>query len=165
MYAGTHLLNPHISRLNLQHQWGVRVLGFYIHPRIELPLDSPHLKIADVGTGTGQYLRDVEKLLLACAELHGFDISTEYFPIRGTYPSSVYFHHQDHRLPFEHQFLGSFDIVNARFVQLGLGGDDWERGVKSLVALLSSCNLPFLSPSNHHNLCLLLQLNLTTGVY
>jgi SAM-dependent methyltransferase len=142
---------PH--RLNLQHQWGVRVLGFYIHPGIELPLDAPHLKIADVGTATGQYLRDIEKLLPASAELHGFDISTVHFPVRGTYPSNLFFHEQDLRLPFDDLLLGSFDIINVRLIQMGLRSNDWEQAVKNLVSLLSSCYLSILYFSSQLMIC------------
>lgn len=123
--------------MNIRHECEVRGLGFYIHPSIELPLDAVHLRIADIGTGTGIFLRDVEKLLPASAELHGFDISTEHFPTEDGLPSSLYFHQQDLTIPFDKKYLGTFDIVNVRSVQEGLRGIDWGKGVQNLSQLLS----------------------------
>lgn len=51
---GLVLTGSIVCRLNLQHYLWKDQAGYLVHPSI--PLTSPNLKIADVGTGTGYVL-------------------------------------------------------------------------------------------------------------
>lgn len=47
---------------------------------------------------------------------------------------------------FAEELLGKYDVVHVKFMCFKLSGDEWERAVKSLVALLSMCLHPSLLP-------------------
>jgi SAM-dependent methyltransferase len=133
-----HLASLIGTSLRIQHKWMLAITGgFHIHPSIPVTLDTPNLRIADVGTGTGIYLIDLASMLPASAQLHGFDISTAQFPPPEKLPKNVSLHQQDMRFPFKEEFIGTFDIVDVRLTFLGIRGDEWIEAVKNVTALLS----------------------------
>jgi hypothetical protein len=51
-----HLASLIATSLRTQHKWMLAITGgFHIHPSIPTTVDTPNLRIADVGTGTGIY--------------------------------------------------------------------------------------------------------------
>lgn len=54
------------------------------------------------------------------------------------------FREHDLLQPFPKDLLGKYDVVHKGFMCFAINGDEWERAVKSLVALLSMC--PYCYP-------------------
>lgn len=107
------------SRLETQHEF-VKALahGHLIHPCIPtLSLRA----IADVGTGTGAWLKDVAKALdhhqHPEMEFIGFDISPKQFPSQ---IDRLEFLVQDMTIPFEKRHHEHFDLVNVRLLSYAL---------------------------------------------
>lgn len=98
--------------------------------------ENEDLRIADVGTGTGLFLLDIAKDLPKPSHFTGFDITDAHFPTKDI-PDNVKFHQHDMRTPFPEEYLGKFDLVCLRLVQLGLRGEEWDLAVKQLTILLS----------------------------
>jgi ubiquinone/menaquinone biosynthesis C-methylase UbiE len=118
-----------------QHEWLKSLLGCNIHPSI--PTSTPGLRVADVATGTAIWLLDLAKILPSDAQLYGFDISTKQFPAPDDRPSNIFLHEQNITNPFPEEYHGVFDIVAVRLITAGLRGDDWDKAVKNVNALLS----------------------------
>ena len=77
-------------RLNFQHQLLRDLLGYTVHPEIRrLGNLGPSAKIADVGTGTAQWLLDVHRDF-PTAQLEGFDISKDQYPHQAWIPNPKY---------------------------------------------------------------------------
>src|SRR5438105_3456008 len=93
-----------LHRLDEQHFATTKTFGFLVHPNI--PLTSPTLKIADIGTGTGIWLLDVAKSLSPTCQFIGFDVSSSAFPPPQTLPPNVSFQVQDMLLPFPASEIG-----------------------------------------------------------
>ena len=121
-------------RLDEQHFFTTKTLGFLIHPNIPNP--SPTAKIADIGAGTGIWLLDVAKSLPTTCQLTGFDFTTSAFPPAQTWPVNVAFKLQDMSLPFPPSEIGTYDIVAVRFVSSATARADWTRMVENLTTLL-----------------------------
>lgn len=141
------------SKLDEQHQLITQTLGFLIHPTI--PLTSPALKIADIGTGTGIFLLDLARHLPPSCHLTGFDISSSAFPASQSLPQNVTFKTQDMLLPFPASEIGTYDIVAVRFVSVATTRSDWAKAVQNLMTLLKpggwlqwivSCNFALYHP-------------------
>lgn len=58
----------HITSINLQHYLWSELFGYLIHP--DIPTRDPHLRIADVGTGTGSVLDPRHDSLLLTHKQH-----------------------------------------------------------------------------------------------
>ncbi|KAK0640612.1 S-adenosyl-L-methionine-dependent methyltransferase [Cercophora newfieldiana] len=123
-----------VERLDEQHIFTTKTLGFLIHPNIPAP--SPTAKIADIGTGTGIWLLDVAKSLPPTCQFTGFDATSSSFPESSTIPSNVAFKIQDMYRPFPPSELEAYDIVAVRFTSSGIQRADWIRAVKNLMTLL-----------------------------
>ncbi|KAH6847219.1 S-adenosyl-L-methionine-dependent methyltransferase, partial [Chaetomium sp. MPI-CAGE-AT-0009] len=121
-------------RLDEQHIFTTKTLGFLIHPNIPPP--NPHAKIADVGCGTGIWLLDVAKSLPATCQLTGFDATASSFPPEHQVPPNVTFQTQDMHQAFPASELGTYDIVAARFVSSGTSRREWADAVRNLATLL-----------------------------
>ena len=71
------------AHLTAQHHLWEETFGYQLHPSIpRSQLDSSGLTIADIGTGTGIFLLDLEqrRRLTPQAQYIGLDISTAQFP-------------------------------------------------------------------------------------
>ncbi|KAK4447263.1 hypothetical protein QBC34DRAFT_410198 [Podospora aff. communis PSN243] len=121
-------------RLDEQHIFTTKTLGFLIHPNI--PTLSSTAKIADVGTATGIWLLDVAKNLPPTCTFTGFDATPSSFPPPGSYPPNVSFKIQDMYRPFPEDEIGTYDIVAVRFVSSGTPRAEWTRAVRNLTTLL-----------------------------
>jgi len=122
------------SRLDEQHLITTKTLGFLIHPNI--PLISPNLKIADIGTGTGIWLLDVAKSLPPTCQLTGFDVTSSAWPPSQILPPNVSFKIQDMLFPFPASEIGTYDVVAVRFVSVATTRAEWTRSIENLVTLL-----------------------------
>lgn len=122
------------NRLDEQHFFTTKTLGFLIHPNI--PLISPTVKIADIGAGTGIWLLDVAKSLPPTCKLTGFDVSSSAFPLSRKLPPNVSFEVQDMLLPFPASEIGSYDVVAVRFVSVATTRSEWARAIENMMTLL-----------------------------
>jgi hypothetical protein len=111
-------------------------LGFKIHPLIVLPNSKEDLWVGDAATGTGLFPLDIANDLPKSAHIFGFDITDTHFPTKDI-PENVRFCQHDMRTPFPEEYIGKFDLVCIRLVQLGLRGEEWDLSVRQLVTLLS----------------------------
>src|SRR5256885_774118 len=96
------------NRLDEQHIFITKTLGFLIHPNIPDP--GPESKIADIGTGTGIWLLGVAKAVPPTCRLVGFDATSSSFPPPSTVPSNVSFKIQDMHRPFPESEVGTYDL-------------------------------------------------------
>ncbi|KAK3389794.1 hypothetical protein B0H63DRAFT_537879 [Podospora didyma] len=122
------------ERLDEQHIFTTKTLGFLIHPNI--PHASSHAKIADVGTGTGIWLLDFAKTVPSTCQLTGFDATPSSFPPPDTLPPNVVFKLQDMHLPFSEEEVGTYDVVAVRFVSSATTRTEWASTVTNLMTLL-----------------------------
>jgi len=122
------------DRLDEQHIFTTKTLGFLIHPNI--PITSPTAKIADVGAGSGAWLLDVAKSLPSTCQLIAFDLTSSAFPPPEARPSNVSFKFQDMNLPFPASELGTYDLVAVRFVSSATPREEWVRSISNLMTLL-----------------------------
>ncbi|KAL8822672.1 MAG: hypothetical protein Q9191_006596 [Dirinaria sp. TL-2023a] len=121
-------------RLNYNHWLMKELAGYLIHPRI--PARNPNLRIADVGTGTTIWALEVAAELPDTVRIDGFDISADQFAPAQSRPSNVHLHVHDCFKPFPHEFLGSYDVVHARFWLCLVNDPDAADFLKNLVSLL-----------------------------
>ena len=113
------------ARLHLQHHLWSETIGYYLHPSI--PCDKAGLKIADVGTGTGIWLLELDKHLpTPAARLCGLDISGDQFPRSEWLPPNVQFVEHDAFDPAgpPADLQGKFDIVHLRLFIAIVKNDD-----------------------------------------
>jgi len=122
------------ERLDEQHVFTTKTLGFLIHPNI--PVASPTLKIADIGAGSGIWLLDVAKSLPSTCHFTGFDFTSSAFPPPQTWPSNVTFKIQDMFLPFPAPEIGTYDVVAVRFVSSAAARAEWVGAIANLMTLL-----------------------------
>ncbi|KAM7193029.1 hypothetical protein V8F20_008545 [Naviculisporaceae sp. PSN 640] len=133
-----------VERLDEQHIFTTKTLGFLIHPTILSSLSSrgmpsdnlAHLKIADIGTGTGIWLLDVAKTLPPTCQLVGFDVTSSSFPPPDSLPPNVSFALQDMHQPFPESEIGSYDLVAVRFVSSATSRTEWKATIRNLMTLL-----------------------------
>ncbi|KKZ67548.1 hypothetical protein EMCG_06782 [[Emmonsia] crescens] len=121
------------DRLDFQHNTFQKVLGFLLHPAIP---QHDHMRIADIGTGTGIWLRDLAETLPKTCIFDGFDISLDQLPDRVLFPTDINYYVQDILAPFPTEFLGQYDAVHVRLLVMGLKVDEWERAIRNLMSLL-----------------------------
>ncbi|KAF7714786.1 Methyltransferase [Penicillium ucsense] len=121
------------ERLEMQFQVWQAHLGYLLHPTIKT---HEHMRIADVGTGTGAWLREVAKTLPATCQLDGFDVSDALFDGRLSQVQNISFHLHNILRPFPENLVGKYDIVNVRLLAVALSSDEWVPAVRNLIALL-----------------------------
>ena len=128
-------------RLDVQHQF-LRALahGHLIQPSVP----KANLRaIADVGTGTGVWLREVaEEMTAQAIDLKGFDISSQQFPSKSfegpdcKTPNTVEYIVQDVVDPFPQQYHQTFDLVHVRLMTYALKAKDLTNAVKNVVDII-----------------------------
>ena len=131
--------------MNKQHAIYIRALGYLLHPTItnSLTTATTQVQIADVGTGTRVWLRDVQRDLLPQGVYHGFDISPQQFPV-GDEVKGMQFHLQDFLEPFPERFVGKFDVVHLRMTATSMTAGQWGDTARQVVRLLSEfLRLPY----------------------
>lgn len=125
------------ARLDKQHKFQREIVGGHlIHPSI------PKHKLrafADVGTGTGIWLRELAQEHDAVAGKEttyvGFDISTQQFPKET--PKGIDFVVHDVCEPFPDKYHGSFDLVHVRFLSFALKAQYLGETISNIVKILS----------------------------
>ena len=104
-------------RLEAQHHLWSELFGYHLHPTI--PTAAPDLAIADLGTGTGVWLLDLDRRLEnPSARLCGLDISGDQFPRPEWLPQKAQFFECDAfdpKGPPKH-LAGAFDVVHIRLL-------------------------------------------------
>ena len=128
-------------RLNIQHHLIRQLIGYTTHPEIvsrgSLPLNP---RIADIGTGTGQWLIDVSNEL-PFAILDGFDISDEQFPHRDLLPGQISFTQLDILRPIPPNLEAKYDIVHVQFFIFVVSKDTIAAVLKELLKMLSMASV------------------------
>ncbi|KAI2790288.1 hypothetical protein POX_d05797 [Penicillium oxalicum] len=121
------------ERLEMQFRLWQSHLGYLLHPTIE---QHEHMRIADVGTGTGAWLRELAAVVPETCQLDGFDISDDLFYKSLTQRTNLSFHLQNVLQPFPEEFVGKYDVVNVRLLAVALSSNEWPTAVRNVVALL-----------------------------
>ncbi|KAK4221116.1 S-adenosyl-L-methionine-dependent methyltransferase [Podospora fimiseda] len=124
-----------LPRLDEQHIFTTKTLGFLLHPNIPAP--SSNAKIADIGTGTGIWLLDLARSLPSTCIFTGFDITPSAFPSESdAMPPNVTFRVHDTLAPFPAEERGTYDVVAARFLSSATPRTDWAATLTNLMTLL-----------------------------
>lgn len=127
-----------INRLNFQHKTLTSITDILAPNEILQHLASlarPPI-IADVGTGTGIWLRELAKILPSDAQLDGFDFDTAKFPDPGQLPSNVKLAWGNSLKPFPKECLGHYDLVHVRCFLYALKAFQWEEMAANMRLLL-----------------------------
>ncbi|KAK5131218.1 hypothetical protein LTR08_001187 [Meristemomyces frigidus] len=115
------------TRLNLQHTIYVQNAGYLLHPSLA-PTLPPQARIAEIGTGTGIWLR---ALALQSAPQNpawtytGFDISAAQSPPPVPNNNPCHFALLDILAPVPAHLIARFDLIHLRLLICGLTGPDW----------------------------------------
>ncbi|MCJ1359592.1 MAG: hypothetical protein MMC33_009594 [Icmadophila ericetorum] len=102
------------SRLNLQHYLWKQSAGYLIHPNIPL-VDGQHVRITDIGTGTGIWLLDLGESLPRSSRLDGYDIDVRQCPPTQWLPENVTMRTLDVYDPIPEDLIGQYDIIHIRY--------------------------------------------------
>ena len=142
------------TRLNTQHAFFLALAhNQLIHPSI--PRQNLRA-IADVGTGTGVWLRETAREVVdgdkytgqssaSGYEFVGFDISPSQFPDlddeEGGVPGNGHIDFVVHDItsPFPPQYHHKFDLVHLRFLTYAIKAADLGRVVENIVQILRKC--------------------------
>ncbi|KAF4988251.1 hypothetical protein FGRMN_9875 [Fusarium graminum] len=126
------------NRLSIQHECWWKVTKTLIPPNIKSHLDSLGRPpaVADVGTGTGIWLRDFANEVDSGARLDGFDIDNSKFLPSGDLPENVKLSLGDVFEPISKDLVGQYDLVHVRLLMVALKAGDWEPVAKNLMSLL-----------------------------
>ncbi|KAE8139829.1 hypothetical protein BDV38DRAFT_291111 [Aspergillus pseudotamarii] len=126
------------QRLDMQHGTLANFMGYeLLHPSMSIDMKNG-VNVADVGTGTGIWLRRLSKWINSVPEappchLHGFDISSDQFPAeQGTIDFTIH----DVTQPFPNEHLGRYDIVHIRLFVLALREPDLLKALENMIGLL-----------------------------
>ncbi|KAL9602211.1 MAG: hypothetical protein Q9179_002615 [Wetmoreana sp. 5 TL-2023] len=123
-------------RLNFQHQLLRDLLGYSISPDIVVKGNlPPNPKIADVGTGTGQWLVDVS-YEISSAQLDGFDISKEQFPSTAWLSPQISFSELDITQSLPSALEGKYDLVHVQLFLCVVRKDNLLDIMKNLYKML-----------------------------
>ncbi|KAJ5218125.1 uncharacterized protein N7498_000224 [Penicillium cinerascens] len=127
------------ERLEMQFKAWQANIGYLLHPAIKT---HDHMRIADVGTGTGLvanpserrkiWLRELADVLPSTCQLDGFDLSDTMFPSK----ENISFHHQNLLELFPDEYLGKYDVANVRVMIAALSSNEWEVAVRNIITLL-----------------------------
>ncbi|KAL4860624.1 hypothetical protein BDV12DRAFT_181305 [Aspergillus spectabilis] len=122
-----------IERLDAQHRLLSKVTqNTLIHPSI--PKEKIQ-SIADVGTGTGIWLKDVAQVLPnSDVYYHGFDISADQFPPNP--PANLQFSEHDITKPFPEEHWNRYDLVHVRLLVAALDEPEYKLAIANLSAIL-----------------------------
>lgn len=123
------------KRLDAQHNF-MRQLAHGSLVQSSIPR-SDLRAIADVGTGTGIWLREAAQELATSKEqivFTGFDISAQQFPKDDTHGLNLVVHNVVE--PFPPEYHEKFDLVHVRLLSYALKAQDLEISVKNVIQLL-----------------------------
>ncbi|KAL3470108.1 hypothetical protein BJX99DRAFT_264543 [Aspergillus californicus] len=123
------------ERLDAQHRLLTRISdNTLIHPSIA---KDAVFSVADVGTGTGIWLKDVAAAMDETQRCyyHGFDISADQFPSEKP-GANIDFSVHDITLPFPEEHWNRYDVVHVRLLVAALEESDYKTAVSNLSAIL-----------------------------
>jgi SAM-dependent methyltransferase len=139
LYTLNHRIDEESKRLDNNHENLYLPLqgGHVIPPHIKSYLDLvANPRVADVGTGTGVFLRSLAKELPTTAQLHGFDPDVTKFADPETLPQNVKLQYGNALEPFSNELLGTYDLVHLRLQFFSWDKDGWPKVVQHMVKLL-----------------------------
>ena len=123
-------------RLDAQHHYMRQLAhGSLIQPSIPR---AALRAIADVGTGTGIWLREAAQELTTSQEkieFTGFDISAQQFPKDDIH--GVNFVEHNVVEPFPPEYHEKYDLVHVRLLSYALRAQDLENSVRNIIQILS----------------------------
>lgn len=93
-------------------------------------------RVADVGTGSGIWLKALVGYLPTTSVLTGFDIDTSKLPAPRSMPRNVTLLHGNILEPFSDDLLGTYDLVHVRFLIFSLKATEWVPAARNLRTLL-----------------------------
>ena len=130
------------ARLHVQHHLWSETFGYMLNPAI--PTSDHELAIADIGTGTGIWLLELDRRLpTPSSNLCGLDISGDQFPRPEWLPQKAQFLQCDALDPTgpPQHLVGAFDVVHIRlFIAIIKNNDP--------TSLLNFCH-KLLKPGGH----------------
>ncbi|KAF8866196.1 S-adenosyl-L-methionine-dependent methyltransferase [Acephala macrosclerotiorum] len=117
-------------RLNFQDAIALKVSnGMLVHPFI--PLSS--LKaVADIGTGTGIWLDELQPQVSPETRLDGFDMSAAQFSAK----SKGTFILQNFLEPFPAEYHGLYDLAHIRYMVVALKGWQYRQAIENLITII-----------------------------
>lgn len=115
------------SRLDGHNQPLINIAGFTIHPSIRSKLPKEGLRIADLGTGSGSFLRTVSPELPPDSQLDGFDLSPAAFLDPSELPANVHLNVLNIKQSPTTDLHGKYDVVFLRFLNIGMVPSDWAK--------------------------------------
>ena len=125
-----------LVRLTLQHYLIKDVLGFNLHPIIAESLSST-ARIADIATGNGLWLFDLNRELPRTASLEGFDVSLEQCPPQAWMRPNIQMREWDMYTEPPLDIQGVYDVVHIRFIGLAIRNGDPTIAIANVQKLLS----------------------------
>jgi SAM-dependent methyltransferase len=126
---------PEARRLDNQHDIWTRIIGSLLPSH--LPALPPSARIADLGSGTGIWLRSLAAVSPASHSFVGFDISPALFPPPSELPRNLSMRVADFKNPFPAEEHGTYDVVNIRLIIITLGPEPiWRSVLAHALALL-----------------------------
>ncbi|KAF5026510.1 hypothetical protein F66182_1370 [Fusarium sp. NRRL 66182] len=126
------------DRLLYQHNVFLRITKTMVPKNIKCHLESLGRapRIADVGTGTGIWLRDFASEFSSDARLDGYDLDESKFLSSTVLPPNVRLSSGDLLKPFPQELQGQYDLVHARLLMIALKADEWEVAAQNLKRLV-----------------------------
>ncbi|PLB54707.1 hypothetical protein P170DRAFT_452406 [Aspergillus steynii IBT 23096] len=121
-------------RLNLHHYLCVELFGYHTHP--DIPTNNAHLKVADIGTGTGVWLTDLARRLPPSVQLDAFDISLEALPHKEWLPANIRSFAWDIKTDVPADLVGVYDIVHVSNFCLVLLEEELQPVLAKVLSLL-----------------------------
>ncbi|KAI5921417.1 S-adenosyl-L-methionine-dependent methyltransferase [Camillea tinctor] len=125
-------------RLDEQFDLLTRNIGYLLHPIVSASLPSNPC-IADIGTGTGIFLRALYPSV-PDAQLDGYDISAALYPSASTLPSTLPPNNTlsllDARKPIPEPMRGVYDVVHVRLIATDIPPEEWSAVVRNVSLLV-----------------------------
>jgi hypothetical protein len=126
-----------MPRLDGHNQPLINIAGFTVHPTIRSNLPKQNLQVADLGTGSGSFLRSIAQELPADSTLHGYDLSSAAFLDPSQLPSNIKLQVLDVKQPPPPHLQGKYDVIFLRFLNIGMQPDDWAKVARTVYAMLN----------------------------
>ncbi|KAI5460179.1 S-adenosyl-L-methionine-dependent methyltransferase [Mariannaea sp. PMI_226] len=126
------------GRLSYQHPLFLKMTKTLLPYKIKQDLISRGRTpaVADVGTGTGIWLRDLATELAGDARLDGYDIDSSKFLAADELPPNVSLSIGNALTPFPEALRGQYDLVHVRLLMYALKSDQWISAATNLRTLL-----------------------------
>ena len=124
------------SRLDGHNAPLINIAGFTIHPSIKKRLPDTKLKVADIATGGGAFLRTLSQELPTDSVLHVYDISDAAFPQPSKLPGNVELRLLDAKQTPPPELHGQYDVIFLRFLVIGMKPEDWAKVARTVFMML-----------------------------